>query len=60
MCHPNSFLCDPELQAGQLDVSAIHSDNPDPDPDQEHRLEIMVRYHRRIEGKILYMVLLGW
>ncbi|CAO3685673.1 unnamed protein product [Umbelopsis vinacea] len=45
-----SFLCDPELQAGQLDVSAIHSDNPDPDPDQEHRLEIMVRYHRRIEA----------
>ncbi|KAG2182917.1 hypothetical protein INT44_005898 [Umbelopsis vinacea] len=43
-----SFLNDPELQAGQLAVSADHSINSD--SNQEPRLDIMVRYHRRIEA----------
>lgn len=52
-----SFSCDQELQAGQLDVSATHSDNPD--ADTEPRLEIMVRYHRRIEGMYISLPVYG-
>jgi hypothetical protein len=43
-----SFVCDLELQIGELEVSADHSNTA-----QEPRLNILVRYHRRIEGKIV-------